>query len=310
MLKPIIQIISIILFSQGINLFSGEGKTTAGFLKIFYPAREAALGGAYSASGNESSAIFSNPALLTEARDREVSLGFANYLQSSNIGFLSFKTSSSNTDIGAGIIGLKIDSIQRRTQDTGGVVPSEGSFDSKDMAFLLSGGWKNFLSDLIDNLNFGATLKFISSKIDNSSAYSLATDVGLLYKESEKLNISFAILNLGTKMKYENESDNIPLNLKAGASYNIQKRLNISSEINTFLYDSKFYVSIGAEYFIKDSFVLRAGYRSGYDRSHLGSIVGFSSGFAIITKDVGFNYAYTPFGDLGDVNRFDISIRF
>ncbi|MEF3280589.1 MAG: PorV/PorQ family protein [Elusimicrobiota bacterium] len=309
-MKGVKIIITIFLLRFPFVCFAGEGTTTANFLKFSYSARQSSLAGAYSAIGDDSNAIFSNPAGIIDAENKQLGVGFVNYLLDSKSGFISYKTQAKNSDIAFGVIGFEVDSIDKRTKDYEGIVPSEGSFNSTDMSFLFAYAKKDFASSLLDNLNAGFVFKFINSKIDSSSAQSIAFDLGFLYRYSSNINISFVLSNLGTKMKYEQESDNIPLSLKAGFLYKIDKKANIVAEVEEFIYDEKFYPSIGAEWYLKESFVLRGGYRFGYDTSNLGSMVGFAAGFGIITKEVGFNYAYVPFGDLGNINRFDIQLKF
>lgn len=304
-----ILLLTVCILPVSVCCYSSEGTTAANFLKFSYSSRQAAVAGAYSAIGNDSYAIFSNPAGITSAKDKEIGVGFTTYLENSKLGILSYKTKLKDADVGFGFAGFNIDSIERRTVDSVGIVPSEGSFDSTDMEFIFSYAKKDFIPDIIENLSAGASVKFINSKIDDSSAQSIAVDFGLLYHYMNNINISFALLNLGTKMKYDSESDNIPLSIKTGFSYSLSKA-NIVAEIEQFVHDEKFYPSIGAEYFVGDSFVLRSGYKFGYDTSKLGSMVGFACGFGIIAKDVSFNYAYVPFGELGNINRFDIQFGF
>ncbi len=300
----------VLIISLPFFCFGGEGKTAAGFLKFSHSARQASVGGSYSAFEGGSEIIFSNPAGLSTSQTKEITIGFVSYLLNSKMGILSYKTKYRDWYLGFGLAGFDIGSIERRTNDVVGIVPSEGSFSARDMVFIMAYAKDNFAPSLIDNLHFGINFKFINSKIDSSSAFSFAADAGFLYKYSDRINISFVLSNLGTKMKYEDESDNIPLSLKTGFLYSFDKKLNLSAEIEEFVYDEKFYSSVGAEWFLKESFALRSGYRFGYDTSNLGGITGFSFGFGIITKDVGFNYAYVPFGELGDIHRFDIQLRF
>ncbi|MGC8867743.1 MAG: hypothetical protein ACP5PA_06000, partial [Elusimicrobiales bacterium] len=75
-------------------------------------------------------------------------------------------------------------------------------------------------------------------------------------------------------------------------------------------YDERFYPSIGFEWNVKKSLAIRTGYRFGYDRENLGNFVGFSLGIGVVANDVSFNYSYSPFGELGDINKFDISLKF
>ena len=310
-LKLIMFYLSAFVFLLEYPLFSTEGTTAATFLKFSKSAREASLAGAYSSVGDDSSSIFSNPASIVNVEKKDVSLGFTSYLEGSKLGLFSFVTNSNESRLGFAVSAFNIDDIEKRgTTDQSGIMPEVGTFSSNDMAVFISYAKKNCLKEVIDNLNGGINLKFIRSKIDSSSAYAIALDAGLLYDYSNNMKLSFVLSNLGTKMKFEDEGDNLPLSVKAGGYYKFGDNLKLIGEVEEFINDSKFYPSIGAEFFLKESFALRAGYRFGYDRGNLGNDVGLSLGFGIITKDVSFNYAYVPFGDLGDINKFDISFRF
>ena len=293
------------------NSFAGEGTTAANFLKVSMSAREAALAGAYSALADDSNAIFSNPAALASVEKSELSLGFTSYIQDSKMGLLSFAGDYKDAKFGVGFSALSITGIERRgLTDAAGVVGETGDFGSSDMAVFLSYAKKDVLTDMIDDLDGGMTLKIVRSKIDDSSALAYAADLGVLYSYSEKIRISLALFNLGTKMKYEDESDNLPLDLKAGLAYKYGEKTSLVVEVNEYIHDEKFYPSLGVEHFLRDGFALRAGYKFGYDTSNLGSLVGVTAGFGMKVSDMGFNYAYVPFGDLGNIHRFDFQMKF
>ncbi len=301
---------SLLIFSGG-NLFAGEGTTAANFLKFSQSAREAALAGAYSALADDSNAVFSNPGALANVEKTEIGLGFTSYIQDSKMGLVSYARDFKDGKLGMGLSLLSITGIEKRgLSDTPGIIPDSGNFSSSDMAFFLSYAKKNVFPNMVDNLNGGINLKYISSKIDIYSASALAVDIGFIYKYSDKTNLAFSVFNLGTKMKYDQDSDNLPLNIKAGMAYKWKEKTNFLAEVSEYIYDEKLYPSIAAEHQIREGFVLRAGYKFGYDTSNLGSLVGLSAGFGIRVSDIGFNYAYIPFGDLGNVHRFDFQMKF
>ncbi|NLI11005.1 MAG: UPF0164 family protein [Elusimicrobia bacterium] len=290
--------------------YAGSGTTAANFLKFAVSAREAGVAGAYSAVGDDSSSIFANPAGLNSLKGKELSLGFAGYLQDSKIGILSYAAPYKNSRLGFALSAYSIDSIERRgLNDLSGIMGASGSFSASDMAFYFSYGKKNAIDNFIDDTDFGANIKFINSKIDDSSAFAAALDIGFIHNYSEDIKISFVLANLGSKMKYESESDPLPLNLRAGASYKINKT-NLLGEISQYFYEDKFYPSLAAESELRDGFILRAGYKFGYDTGNLGTYAGLSAGFGIKTSGIGIDYAYSPFGDLGDIHRFDLKIKF
>ncbi len=301
----------IFLFNFHFNVYSSEGTTGAAFLKISRSARESALAGAYSSVGNDSNSIFSNPASLVKTSKKEFSLGFTSYIQGSKLGLFSYSWGKDDYKIGLGLSLFNVGDIERRgSADISGIMDSDGSFDSNDMAFIFGYSKKGVFKNILDDLSGGVNLKIIRSKLDSKTAYALAVDLGFLYEYSKNINLSFAVSNLGTKIKFEEESDSLPLSLKAGGYYSIKENFKLIGEIEEYINDSKFYPSVAFEYMLKESFALRGGYRFGYDTSNLGWDAGLSIGFGVITSDVGFNYAYVPFGELGDTNRFDIVFKF
>lgn len=291
-------------------LYSGEGKTACGFLKFSESAKEASLSGSYSSYNGGAEMIFSNPAGLADAKDGEVYLGFSNYLGGSKLGLLSFKTSKSDVALAFGVINFLIDSIEKRLNDAVGIVPSAGSFSARDTGFIISASKKEFAKSLIDNLSAGLSIKVLNSKIDNQTGYAFALDAGFLYRYQPELNFSLVFSNFGTPIKYKEETDKLPSSIKFSGLYQVSNAFIFTSEIEHYLYDEKFYPSLGIEWQVKRSFALRTGYRFGYDTSNLGGIVGLGVGFGITTDEVGINYAYIPFGELGDIHKFDLSIRF
>jgi hypothetical protein len=310
-LKLIMFYLSVSVFLLEYHLFSYEGTTAATFLKFSESAREASLAGAYSSIGDDSNSIFSNPASIINVEKRQVSLGFTSYIQDSKLGLFSFVSGKNDLKFGFGVSAFNVDGIEKRGSiDQSGIMPSEGSFSSNDIAVFVSYARKNIFSDVIDNLNGGLNLKFIRSKIDTSQAYSIAMDLGFLYNYSDKMRFSFVLSNLGTKMKFEDEGDNLPLSIKAGGSYFFSDAFRVVGEIREFVNEAKFYPSLGVEYLLKEGFAIRTGYKFGYDNSNLGKETGLSLGFGINTKDVSFNYANVFFGELGNVNKFDISLKF
>ena len=290
---------------------SGAGTTAAPFLKVAMSPRAIAMGGAFSALADDSGAVFVNPAGLAQSDKREVGLGFTTYFQDAKMGNLSYAGTIGDKRFGLGLTFMNVGGIEKRgLNDAVGVVPELGTFSSNDMALSLAYAKKDAFSGVMDKLDAGFDLKFIRSAIDTKSAFALAVDAGVIYHANEKINFSMALQNLGSKMKFDAQSDPLPLNLKAGLLYKPAERLNLVAELSQYLVDEKFYPAFGAEYWFRDSFALRGGYKFGYDVSNLGSEVGLSLGFGVKVSGLGVDYAYLPFGDLGNVHRFGFWMQF
>ena len=124
-------------------------------------------------------------------------------------------------------------------------MPEIGTFDASDLAITLAYAKKDFSPDLMPRLDGGFAVKFIRSAIDDKTAFAVAVDAGAIYRATEKINLSLAVQNLGTKMKFVDGSA-LPLNLRAGALYRSRRSLS-GVRINQYLQDEKF-PSAGAEY--------------------------------------------------------------
>lgn len=290
---------------------SGAGTTAASFLKVAMSPRAVGMAGAFSALADDSGAVFVNPAGIAQFDKQEIGLGFTTYLQDAKMGNLSYAGTVADSRFGVGLTFMNVGGIEKRgLNDAVGVVPELGSFSSNDLAVSLAYAKADAMPKVLDDLDAGLALKFIRSAIDTKSATALAVDAGVIYHASEKMNLALALQNLGTKMKFVDDADPLPLNLKAGMLYKPQPKLNLTAELNQYLLDEKFYPALGAEYWFRNSFALRGGYKFGYDTSNLGSEVGLSLGFGVKVADLGVDYAYLPFGDLGNVHRFGFWMQF
>jgi len=289
---------------------SGAGTTAAPFLKAAMSPRAVALAGAFSALADDSGAVFVNPAGLAQSDKREAALDFSTYLQDAKMGNLSYSGMVGENRFGFGATFMTVGGIAKTLNDASGAVPELGTFDASDMAVTLAYASKDIAPDLMPRLDGGLAVKFIRSGIDNKTAFAVAVDAGAMYRATEKVRLSMVIQNLGTKMKFVDESDPLPLNLRAGALFKATEKLNVALEINEYLQDEKFYPSAGVEYWFRDALALRAGYKFGYDTSNLGSTVGLSLGFGVKVQGLGVDYAFLPFGDLGSIHRFGVWMQF
>lgn len=290
---------------------SGPGTTAAPFLKAAMSPRAVAVGGAFSALADDSGSVFVNPAGLAQFEEREAALDFSTYLQDAKMGNVSYAGNFGGNRFGLGVTFMTVGGIERRgLADTTGIIPEAGSFDASDMAVTLSYAKKEFSPELLPNLDGGFSAKLLRSSIDDESAYALAVDAGAIYRADEKLKFGLALQHLGTKMKFVDESDPLPISVRAGMAYLPSKKLALAAELNGYLQDEKFYPSLGAEYWFRDALALRGGYKFGYDTANLGAEVGLSLGFGVKVSGLGVDYAFLPFGDLGSIHRFGVWMQF
>ncbi len=290
---------------------SGAGTTAAPFLKAAMSPRAVAMGGAFSALADDSGAVFVNPAGLAQFDAQEAAADFSTYLQDAKTGNVSYAGYAGGRRVGLGLTFMTVGGIGRRgLNDYAGAVPELGTFGSSDLALTLAVAKADVMPESLPRLDGGFSVKFIRSAIDDKTAFAAAVDAGAIYRATGKLRLSLAVQNLGTKMKFDEEADPLPLNIRTGALYKASPQLNLTAEVSEYLQDEKFYPSVGAEYWFRKAFALRGGYKSGYDTANLGAAVGLSLGFGVKVSGLGVDYAFLPFGDLGSVHRFGFWMQF
>ena len=163
-------------------------------------------------------------------------------------------------------------------------------------------------------LSIGATGKWIQERLDTVSAQAYAMDAGLLYCPGKKFGETFegvkaglAIRNLGTSMKFDQESFTLPRSITAGLSWTglwLGESLTLTvdgQEPN----DGKQTVGAGVELSTLQLLILRGGYTSSGD---VGSGLRLGAGLRFKTFQV--DYAFSSAGDLGQTHRIGLTLRF
>jgi hypothetical protein len=196
---------------------------------------------------------------------------------------------------------LSYGSIQQ-LDDTG---LQTGSFSPADMCVSLSYAAK------YEGVDLGVNVKYISLKIvDSASAY--AADIGAQYKVLDnKLTLGLAAQNMGTQIKFINEADPLPFNIKLGGAYTINSNWLAVLDVNAPI-DNAVYFGAGAEYCYKVKEKMALIGRIGYNTENIqtGGLNGVTGGIGIGYAGYCLDYAFVPYGDLGNTNRISLSIAF
>jgi hypothetical protein len=298
-MKKLFLAISIVMFQAGFaqTINDNAGVAGASFLEIGVGARAQGMGGAYCGLVDDVDSIYWNPAGLGRIKKREVAFTHNEWLSETNYEYLAGVLPFDNQGIGASLSLVDNGKIKRTTisHPTG-----DGSeFDNSNCALTLSYGRM-----VNEGLSCGLNLKYISSKIDKFSATGFGVDVGGLYKTPiENLFIGAVLQNIGTKMKFVKEKDDLPFNIKLGAGYRIDK-LNLAMDINKPK-DNDLNINLGGEYWIMENMAVRLGYTSGIDEG-----LGITGGLGVGFRSLRVDYAYTPYNDLGDIHRISLAIGF
>jgi hypothetical protein len=277
--------------------YAGAGDAGAAFIKIPVDARVVGMGEASAAYVNNASALYYNPAGLSEIES--VDLLFMH-----NVWLLGMSHEYAALAFAIGNIGTfglafnywgsgSIPVITIRGDSTG------NTFSASDWTVNIGYG-KDFGS-----LAFGAGLKYLSEKNEDFSSSAMAFDFGLMYDLPIKgLQTGISLSNLGTSVELDQESFPLPTLIRLGWKYNLQ-RLGFAQDFIICSSD-KFGIALGAEYWVVEIMALRFGYRTG---SGAGGLSGLRAGLGVCFKDFGLDYAVAPYGQLGLTHRFSLSFK-
>jgi hypothetical protein len=297
-----------LLFSSSFLFAFGKdnaGTSGAAFLKIGPGARPVGMGEAFTGVADDIHAIYWNPAGLATLKHAEITGMHMQYFQMIQYEFAAIAIpTAENGTWGVAITNLHTDNIDRRTEDTDEPI---GQFSASDNAYWLSYGRR-----LNSRLSIGANAKYVHQNLDSVIASAYAADGGILYETDwHDLRLGASVQNLGSKVKFQNESDPLPLTIRAGASAPLLSRKLLASSDVIIPRDHQVGLALGGEYQgrLKESvgYTLRSGYRTDSD---VDGFKGVSLGAGLVIGRTAFDFAWVPFGDLGNSYRFGLHVKF
>jgi hypothetical protein len=310
------------------------GTTAAQFLKIGVGARAVGMGTAFTATSDDISAIYWNPAGLANNKGNEVIFNHTQWFADIGFDFAAISTHISGLGtLGAYATILSIDEMPVRTLEN-----PEGTgetFKSGSISIGLS-----FARFLTDNFAIGFNAKYIRDFIWNSSATGFALDAGTIYKIPvlNELRLAASISNFGTKMKMDGrdilsvqqvgggqgnlintkvelDEFDLPLLFRVGIAVDVIK--SESSRLTAAVdavhpNDHTEYVNFGTEYAWKEIVRLRIGYKSLFEvNTEEGLTAGVGINYGIIgSVRLLIDYAYQDFGRLEEVHYFTVGLKF
>ena len=285
---------------------SSAGTASGQILKMGGSARAMGMGEAYSAVADSAEAITWNPAGLGFVNQPSITLMHAVHLKNFNYDYVSCAHALPAGTLGTSLQYFASNDITQT--DPGGNI--QGSFKLSDTALSLGYG-RTFKSLLDGRLAAGFSGKWVRSKIIES-AQAGAVDGGVLWQVSRKTTIGFAIQNLFGNLNYKSNAASLPLNFKWGSAYRFSSAFMAAFDLN-IPKDNRPNAAVGSEYKKNISPAMEIAGRAGYQSrtgSGLGGISGVSLGLGLAWKKTGLDFAWAPFGDLGNGYRVSITHSF
>lgn len=275
----------------------------ASFLKIDPSARSSGMGGAYATMASADS-LFFNPAGLSPLSRSEFSAMHAQWLLDTRYDALAAAAPTKFGTFGLGATRLAAGSFEGRTIDR---KPTNG-FNAQDSMYAVSLG-----RTVLAGTGVGGSLKFLRSEIGPYLAQTVAVDLGVRRELTGRpLTLGLSIQNIGKGLKFLDQEDPLPTAIAAGASWRFAGVFGLAGEIKQEVHDKRFTASIGTEYALLGSLALRAGYAAN-EVSRSGNtqpMNGLGAGLGVRWRSVSADYSFTPFSDLGDVQRLGLSAKF
>lgn len=312
--------------SYAAKISPDAGSTSAAFLKIGAGARAVSMGGAFTAVADDPYALFWNPAGLAVLKDRHAGFTHNEYFQSLGQELLVYTSEGEKLRFlkkpalkkGTWALGLNYFHTPKDLERRSGlyesdplypISPVEGTFRAYDLAFSLGYGYA-YSADT----NIGGAVKFISQTIDNESGSTAALDLGVTrsfnWLGGRLFTAGASALNIGPGVKFVSRTYDLPLTLRAGLSHRIPETGALLSFDVSKPVDNYPFFALGLEQQLTSRLALRSGYRYRLHGNELGAWSGFSAGLGLALERFSFDYAFTPFGDIGNSHRFSLSFRF
>ncbi len=303
---------------------SEAGTSAAEFLKMASDARAAGMGRAVRAATDDATAAWWNPAGLASLRFRHASLTHAASFQSDFTDMMTFGMPISGPSkgsrrerelqpdqIGSIAVSMIYHNSGRFAEVDNTGTPTGDSVSPRDLAAGVS--WGAAMTRTVDA---GVTVKYISTKISRSAGTG-AMDAGLRWRGflpgDVPWTVAGTVRNAGGKIKFNEASDPLPLELAAATAIAPLKGMTVSFDL-VAPRDRGVYPCLGFEWRASLQSGVAAAVRGGYDGrlrpGDVGSIAGPTFGAGLIFQRLTFDYAWAPAGFLGDSHLMTGSFRF
>ncbi len=261
------------------------GTTTADILKINNGIRPSAMGGAYTAIGDDLYSINYNPAGLSYIKATQLVMYHLDSLADIEYEYLAFGTAWGQGNVVA--INLIYEHMPPIDNQNGN--PPVNADD-------LLGSF-SYAGKFGDNFRLGATVKLLKSDLAGYSATAIAGDLGaILDRLPYGVKLGLSLQNLGTSMTFDpadSTSDSLPVYIRLGIGdhqvIDGDKDLNFDVDLikpstqGSGLLDQGLQLGLGAEYWV---FPRLFAVRAGFDLQNIGALYGGDDAFGNSTPGV------------------------
>lgn len=285
-----------------ISLLSGVSAAATGlsYLKVGVGARSVAIGNAVVSHVDDASAMGWNPGALpllggTQAEVmHQESFGGVRHEYAAAVRAFGLRH-------GTGVSFQGTWTPPLRGYDESGQFQGEFGYSGIDV----SGGYG---FSPLEGVGVGVAVEYLREAIDTYAATGLAWNFGAQAREIlPRTDVGFAVLHLGSDLKYETKAFRLPLTIQGGVSHlvpigSLDGTVRLGVEMRK-VRDEHSQVLLGTEYEHQNTVRVQIGYRTGLDSESV------SFGLGVGKGTIRGQYAFVPFQDnLGDQHRIALQL--
>lgn len=276
----------------------------AQFLGIEIGARAAGMGNARVALAEGAEAVFVNPANgKSKYYYNSLLISHNSWIQGMYQETISFvkDTNSEYGIFGIGISYLNEGTIKKYEWDGTNAIYI-GDITPYAMVIKL-----NWAAQMIKDLFMGLNLGYMREDIDGYVTQKGLVDVGITYTGVQNLNLALVKRNFGRSIDgFGIFSDLI---LAAGYKLNLVKfgELNAEVDLRAFTFE-RYGVGVGLEYIYNKIISVRVGYENDY--TGVDGLKGLRLGTGVRYEKFSLDFAYEPYGDLGQSFKVSFGVNF
>lgn len=278
---------------DSINLFSSSkdiGTKNSNFLALDRGVKAISMAGSYVAIEGDIENMYNNPAGLAFLNYKTIKIEHSMWLEDIYFSGIGYAGVLKNGAFGFSVNYLGMDNMDKINNEGNTV----GKYSPSDL--ILQGTYAHIISG---HQALGLNIKFLNSKIEDDTLKECVYDLGYIY-----VNLVDG-LNFGTSLSNIGDNNDVK-KLKSGFSYQFSEKFYFNTEVQV-PNDNKESYHIGGNYKIYKEKTNEVAIRSGYKFTEKEEdMKGISLGLGIRTKYFGFDFAWTPFEELGDTFRFGV----
>lgn len=270
------------------------------FLTMGAGARALAMGEAATATTEDATALFWNPASLLSVKSQSASFMHAAAIENSFYDHVAYARRQATSAWGASLQYFSPGPVDK-TDITG---EKTGSLNPNDLA--LTGGYARS----IDGYGVGGSVKYVQSTlIDTARAFAL--DGGAMTPPffGQKVRAGIALTNLGTKIKYDQESESLPMTIRGGFDLRPWKGWTGALDL-VAPKGEDLHFALGGEYRLSVIEEVSLALRGGYSTRDSGGSEGLSAGIGFGWNRLNVDYAFVSHGDLDPSQVLSVGYNF